>query len=71
MSWSGLRVALRRVIRDGPGVFFVVSANPRGRHQGHAVVRAGSLHIAGGGPSYSDSVIDEETHLPWRTLWSS
>lgn len=69
MSWSGLRVALRRVTPEGAGVFFLVSIRPTGRHQGHGVVRAGSLHLAGAGLSCPDSVIDRD--IDWQTLWSS
>lgn len=54
---------------EGAGVFFLVSIRPTGRHQGHGVVRAGSLHLAGAGLSYPDSVIDRD--IDWQTLWSA
>ena len=68
MSWSGLRLGLRRVTSEGEGVFFLASTNPFGRHRGHGVVRASSLHVATAGLRYRDSVLDRE--LIWRTLWS-
>jgi hypothetical protein len=69
MSWSGLKLGLRRITKNGDGVFFLVSSRTSGRHHGHGVIRAGSLHLAEGGLTYSDSAIDAS--LPWRTLWSS
>jgi len=68
MSWSGLRLALRRITSEGEGVFFLVSTKPMGRHTGHGVVRAGSLHVATAGLRYPESVLDRD--LDWRTLWS-
>jgi hypothetical protein len=69
MSWSCLRLALRRISSEGVGVFFLVSTRPGGRHVGHRVVRAGSLHQAAAGLHYWDSVLDHEPPLEWRTLW--
>jgi hypothetical protein len=70
MSWSGLRVGLRRVTPDGVGVFVLVSTDVGGRHTGHGVVRAGSLHRADAGLTYSDSLLDREPPVgTWQTLW--
>jgi hypothetical protein len=67
MSWSGLRVGLRRVTPEGNGVFFLVGTRTGERHTSHAVIRAGSLSVADGGLTYLDRAIDAA--LPWRALW--
>ncbi|UFN43302.1 hypothetical protein [Nocardioides okcheonensis] len=69
MSWSGLRLGLRRVTPEGQGVFFLVSTDSFGRHSGHGVIRAGSAHAAKAGLRYSESVFDRD--VEWQTLWSS
>ena len=72
MSWSGLRIALRRVTAEGDGVFFLASTRSDGRHSGHGVVRAGSLSLAEAGLKYFDSAIGPDVpSLRWRPLWIS
>lgn len=68
MSWSGLRLALRRVTPEGDGVFFIVSARPDGPHHGHGVVRAGSLHLRGG-LRYFEDPLATDSHASWQRLW--
>lgn len=68
MSWTGLRLGLRRVTDEGSGVFFMVSTDPAGSHTGHGVIRSGSLHFADAGLRYFDDVLDRDLH--WQTLWT-
>jgi hypothetical protein len=68
MSWSGLRLGLRRVTPEGQGVFFLVSTDSFGRHTGHGVIRAGSASVASADLRYSESALDSD--VKWEALWS-